>query len=115
MLCSRIVASRIPSFERRRKKVIEITATGIDALTVSPTFKTRYSDEAPNTIPNNVPTMSGSTDNSLRCASAGMNGRNATAGSDDIRASFGKVVFGINVFYGSFKYSEPRYSIRQVQ
>jgi len=41
MLCSRIVASRPPIFERTRKSAIEITATGIDALTVRPTFKTR--------------------------------------------------------------------------
>ena len=41
MLFSSTVASRMPSFERSRNKVIEITATGIDALTVSPTFSTR--------------------------------------------------------------------------
>jgi hypothetical protein len=41
MLFSRIVASRPPSFERSRKSVIEMTATGMDALTVRPTFSTR--------------------------------------------------------------------------
>ena len=41
MLFSRIVASRAPSFEASRKSAIEITATGIDALTVSPTLRTR--------------------------------------------------------------------------
>ena len=41
MLFSRIVALRIPTFESTRKSVIEITATGIDALTVRPTFNTR--------------------------------------------------------------------------
>ena len=41
MLFSRIVASRPPIFERIRKNVIEMTATGIDALTVRPTFSTR--------------------------------------------------------------------------
>ena len=41
VLFSRIVASRPPSFERRRNSVIEMTATGIDALTVRPTFSTR--------------------------------------------------------------------------
>ena len=40
-LFSRIVASLRPSFEARRNKVIEITATGIEALTVSPTLSTR--------------------------------------------------------------------------
>ncbi len=41
MLFSRMVESRRPSFESRRKIVIASTATGIDALTVMPTFKTR--------------------------------------------------------------------------
>ena len=50
MLCSRIVASRAPNLANSRKRVIEITATGIDALTVSPTRSTRYSDDAPKTI-----------------------------------------------------------------
>ncbi len=41
MLFSRMVASRPPSFERTRKSAIEMTATGIDALTVRPTLRTR--------------------------------------------------------------------------
>ncbi len=41
MLFSRIVASFTPSFDARRNSAIEITATGIDALTVSPTLSTR--------------------------------------------------------------------------
>ena len=41
MLFSRMVASRRPNLERRRNSVIEMTATGIDALTVKPTFSTR--------------------------------------------------------------------------
>ncbi len=41
MLFSRIVASFTPNLEARRKSVIEMTATGIEALTVSPTFRTR--------------------------------------------------------------------------
>jgi len=32
----KIVASRKPNFENNRKSVIEITATGIEALTVNP-------------------------------------------------------------------------------
>ena len=48
MLFSRMVAGRFPSsFEKNRNRVIDITATGIDAETVIPTFSTRYSDEAP--------------------------------------------------------------------
>jgi hypothetical protein len=60
MLCSRMVASRAPSLDKIRNSVIEITATGIEAETVSPTFRTRYSDEAPKMIPKSVPTISGS-------------------------------------------------------
>jgi hypothetical protein len=41
MLFSRMVASRPPTLEKSRKKVIESTATGIEALTVSPTLSTR--------------------------------------------------------------------------
>jgi len=37
----RIVASGTPIFESSRKSVMEITATGMDALTVMPTFSTR--------------------------------------------------------------------------
>ncbi len=51
MLFSRIVASRIPNFDRSRKIVMEITATGMDALTVTPTFSARYSDDAPKIMP----------------------------------------------------------------
>src|ERR1035437_5984176 len=55
MLFSRMVASRPPAFDHSRKSVREITATGIDALTVRPTLRTRLSDEAPNTMPSRVP------------------------------------------------------------
>ena len=41
MLFSRMVASRPPSFDSSRNSVIEMTATGIEALTVRPTFSTR--------------------------------------------------------------------------
>ena len=75
MLFSRIVASLNPTFERIRNTVIEITATGIEALTVSPTFKTKYSDDAPNTIPSSVPMISGSSVNSRKRTFAGMYGR----------------------------------------
>ncbi len=41
MLCSRIVRRRRPKRESRRNRVSEITATGIEALTVRPTLSTR--------------------------------------------------------------------------
>ncbi len=56
MLFSRIVADRVPvHFENARNSVIESTATGIDADTVIPTRRTRYSDDAPKTIPRIAP------------------------------------------------------------
>ena len=41
MLFSRMVASRSPNFESSRKMVMERTATGMEALTVNPTLRTR--------------------------------------------------------------------------
>ena len=41
MLFSRMLASFMPSFFASRNSVIEMTATGIEALTVSPTLSTR--------------------------------------------------------------------------
>ena len=41
MLCSRMVAGRTPRRASSRNSVREITATGIEALTVRPTFSTR--------------------------------------------------------------------------
>lgn len=61
MLCSRRVASFTPSFAARRNSVIEMTAMGIDALTVRPTLSTRYSDEAPKIAPSSVPRTSART------------------------------------------------------
>ena len=37
--------------------MIDSTATGIEAETVMPTFSTRYSDDAPKTMPSTAPTM----------------------------------------------------------
>ena len=72
MLFSKIVARRTPKTrEKRRKSVIERTATGIDADTVMPTFSTRYSDEAPKTIPSRAPTKRAGQVNSGRFASLG--------------------------------------------
>ena len=81
MLFSRIVASRGPNFERMRKNVIETTATGIDALTVRPTLRTRYSDDAPKIMPRSVPMITGSTVSSRICVAAGMYGSNSAGPS----------------------------------
>ena len=72
MLFSRMVESLPPAFLASPNKVIAITATGIEALTVSPTFRTRYSDEAPNTMPSTTPISSARKVISGSCASAGM-------------------------------------------
>ena len=41
ILCSRIVASRPPSLAHNRNSVTEMTATGMDALTVRPTLRAK--------------------------------------------------------------------------
>ena len=72
MLFSRIVARRTPKTrEKTRNSVIESTATGIEAETVMPTFSTRYSDEAPKTMPSTAPTSTADQVNSGIVASSG--------------------------------------------
>jgi hypothetical protein len=44
--------------------VMDSTATGMEALTVIPTFRARYSEEAPKTIPSKAPTSRGTMVNS---------------------------------------------------
>ena len=55
MLFSRIVDSRAPSCFATPNSVMAMTATGIEALTVRPTFSTRYSDDAPKIMPRMTP------------------------------------------------------------
>src|SRR6185503_2478706 len=75
MLFSRIVASRNPNFENTRKRVMEITATGIEALTVSPTLRTRYNEDAPKMMPRTVPIINGKMVSSRIRTPAGIYGR----------------------------------------
>ena len=72
MLCSRMLASRTRNFDSSRHSVMEITATGIEALTVRPTFSTRYSDEAPKMMPRMVPVRTARSVNSGRLVRAGV-------------------------------------------
>ncbi len=72
MLFSKIVRFRKPNWASTRNSAIEITATGIEALTVSPTFNTKYNEDAPNTTPSTVPAKSGTRVNSGRLADAGI-------------------------------------------
>ena len=67
----------------------------LTALTVSPTFKTKYSEEAPNTTPKIVPTMSGTSVSSGKFAEAGMYGLNACPGCSG-GASGGGVACGVS-------------------
>src|ERR1041385_6971906 len=75
ILFSSMFALRKPIFDSARNSVIEITATGIEALTVKPVFSTRYRDEALKIIPNTVPIISGNRVNSGNTTLAGMYGR----------------------------------------
>ncbi len=60
MLFSRMVARRVRKMRvNARKMVMESTATGMEALTVRPTFSTRYMLEAPKRIPSRAPTIKG--------------------------------------------------------
>ena len=72
MLFSSIVARRTPrTRENKRNKVIDKTATGIEAETVMPTLRTRYSDDAPKTMPSTAPTSTGNQVNSGSTTSSG--------------------------------------------
>src|SRR6476660_527333 len=78
MLFSRIVASRLPNiFENSLNRDSEMTATGIEALTVKPTFSTRYSEDAPQITPNIAPTITARTVNSRVDVSGATYGRNS--------------------------------------
>ena len=75
MLFSRMVARRTPkALLSARKMVMESTATGMLALTVRPTLRTRYIELAPNAIPSKAPTMSGTGVSSGMSCEAGTNG-----------------------------------------
>ena len=56
--------------EKPRNSVIDSTATGIDADTVMPTLSTRYSDDAPKTMPSTAPTSTAGQVNSGICVTA---------------------------------------------
>lgn len=60
---------------------MEMTVTGIEALTVSPTFNTRYNDDAPKISPSTVPTTSGSTESSRIDVDGAMYGLNGAGPS----------------------------------
>ena len=54
--------------------MIDSTATGIEADTVMPTFSTRYSDDAPKTMPSTAPTSTAGQVNSGITTSSGTYG-----------------------------------------
>ena len=69
MLFSRIVA-RV----KRRKSVMDMTAMGMDAETVIPTLRARYTEEAAKMMPRMAPMMTARAVNSRGCSEAGMKG-----------------------------------------
>src|SRR5215510_14693801 len=108
MLCSRIVASLSPIFESTRNRVMEMTATGIDALTVRPTLRTRYREDAPKTTPSNAPTISGNGVSSRRVTPAGMYGRNPA------RKGFSGFVVGTSVVVPLIVFVDIRIDLREL-
>ena len=61
-------------FKNFRPRVIAITAMGMDAETVNPAFKARYTVEAPNMIPKILPVIIALTVNSLTFSSGATKG-----------------------------------------
>jgi hypothetical protein len=72
-----------------------MTATGIEALTVSPTFKTRYSEEAPKMTPSTVPIRTARSVNSGTVLSGGTTGAEVEFGVK-VRSSWPAMVGGID-------------------
>ena len=67
-----------------------MTATGMLADTVRPTFSTRYMLDAPNMMPSSVPTMIGVRVNSLGVSDAGTNGWKSGGAGADMRRLVGR-------------------------
>src|ERR1043166_7624051 len=87
MLFSRMVVFRtLKALEKARNSVIDSTAIGTDADTVSPTFSTRYSDDAPKMKPSTAPTSLAGQVNSGGDSVGGTNG-SCGAGSGEPEAS----------------------------
>jgi len=88
-----------------------MTATGIDALTVKPTFNTSYSDEAPKITPRIAPTITARTVNSGIDACGGTYGRNS--GFVSVGIGFSRfVIAGLFSSRNLFGYRElPRVTV----
>ncbi len=74
---SRIEARPPRRWEKARKRVMEMTAIGTEAETVSPTRRARYTEEAPNTTPSSEPirrALAVSSGSSCSAATKGLKG-----------------------------------------
>jgi hypothetical protein len=69
-----ILFSRIVDLPNSLKRVMESTAMGIEALTVIPTLRARYTEEAAKTIPRIAPIATARNVNSLGLSEAGIKG-----------------------------------------
>jgi hypothetical protein len=87
-------ASRTRSIDNSLNNTMEITATGIDALTVRPTLSTKYSDDAPNTIPSRVPTSNERIVSSGKMVPAAMYGAGAGIDGWVMQVPLSKLLFG---------------------
>jgi hypothetical protein len=72
---------------------MESTATGIDALTVIPTLRARYTEEAAKTIPRIAPIATARNVNSLGVSEAGINGLKSECGIEYSSMSFSHLIF----------------------
>src|SRR5580704_6076942 len=88
------------TFPKPRRMLIESTAMGIDAETVSPARSPTYTVTAPKNNPARIPSRMARSVNSGRFCSAGTYGRNSSAGAVEL--------------HGLLATAHPRSSARQL-
>src|SRR5712691_591179 len=77
--------SRMVERPNARRMLIETTAIGIEAETVSPARSPTYTDTAPNSNPKSAPRMTARTENSVGRSDAGMYVRNSPGGAVELQ------------------------------
>src|SRR5271154_761106 len=80
-----ILFSRIDERPNARRMLIESTAMGIEAETVSPARSPTYTDTAPNKTPKSAPNTTARRLNSAGFCEAGTYGRNSLGGAVELQ------------------------------